>query len=147
MSTNQNQDIETGIEKTQVKLGGPLLAVLVAVGAALAGVVAFTVTKSFVGPDKLSPCAEAQQEIMNLKVQKPNPDDLTTVDDRILGAAADKLHANCIYNAVMDFETTEVFPWLGVNPQVDPNAPVNTTAPTDGTVPAGQDQVPPTSVG
>jgi hypothetical protein len=144
MDINQNQDIPADLPKKQPKLSGPVLAVLVAVGAALAGVVAFTVTKSFVGPGSLSTCEVAQQEVRDLKTQKPNPDDLNAVDDRILMAAAEKLHANCVYNVVIDFETAEVFPWLGVDPQASPND-MGSGVPTDGTAPASQDQATPTT--
>jgi hypothetical protein len=105
---------ETGTgDGKNTKLSTPLLAVLVAVGALLAGGIAFGGTRVLLSVMS-DPCETAKADIRSVIAQYPDPNLLTVVEDRVLNMSAMELRANCTYDDAFTFESIEVFPWLGL---------------------------------
>jgi hypothetical protein len=106
---------DTADPDAKKKVSTAALAALVAVGAIVAGALAFGATRLVLSATS-DPCQEAISEIRTVMGRVPDSSTLNIADDRTLAVAAEKLRSNCTYYQTMEFETLEVFPWLGVEP-------------------------------
>jgi hypothetical protein len=132
--------------KPEARLSTPLLATIITVGAVLAAGAAFFVTSTMLNnePSAAEVCAASKAEILAVKAAFPDSSKLGAGEDARLNAAATELRNTCTYTAVVEFESIEVFPWLGIDtgaPAGDPNA-----APTDGATPPATDSTAPATV-
>ena len=132
--------------KPQARLSTPVLATIITVGAVLAAGAAFFVTSTMLNsePSAAEVCAASKAEILAVKTAFPDSSKLGAGEDARLNAAATELRGTCTYTDTVEFETTQVFPWLGVEtgaPSGDPNA-----APTDGATPPATNSTAPATV-
>lgn len=99
-----------------------VFAALVAVGGLVLVATAFFVTSKVIG--STDPCEQAQQDLIALidRVGDPAVLDVNPAESRTLTGLGETLRATCTYNTAIDFESTVVFPWLGVDPLAAPAA-------------------------
>jgi hypothetical protein len=106
------------------KLSGPVLGIVVALAALLAGAGAFGATRVMM--NRTSPCEQAKQEILAIREALPDAKELQAQPAlaRRLYAAGEGLRESCIYNDGIMFEQEFVMPWLneGAPPPTAPGA-------------------------
>lgn len=122
----------------------PVLAAIIGVGAVLAAVAAFFVTSTLLsgGQSLAERCAAAKAGIIEIRTANPSTDTLGPAEDAALQTLANELRSSCTYVDVIDFDTTEVFPWLGISPEAPAPSTGGAVPSTGGAAPAGATTVP-----
>lgn len=136
-----------------MKLPTPVLAILIAVGALLAGGTAFLATTKLMGsgsgPSTAELCQQGKDGVLAVKEAALDPAilDANPALSAQLSAAGEKIFNNCIYKDGREFEMQNVENWL-IAPAAGAPAPADagsTPAPGATTVP--QPEVAPTTDG